>query len=357
MRIVICGAGEVGMHSARLLTEYEHEITMVDSSADRIAVVSDQIDVATLTGNAADAHTLRQAGVPESDLLVACTSQDEVNLLAATIGKGMGSRKVLARVHHRAFFDESSFDYTGHLGIDRLICPDYATALAVARTLRSPGAVAIEDFGRGAIEMQEFTVSPQARAIGRPLADIGLPRGVRLAAIKRSQFALIPEASTAIEPGDTVVLVGNAAAFQEARRLFYTANNGRQQIVIMSGSAMAVWLCRALKDKGFAIRVFEPRRPRAEELGDKLGWVTVIQEDVMDSAVFEEERVAQADAFVALDDDDEHNILACAWAKDRGVSRADRILGPRQLPYLSTILGSTTRSVHVSKRRRKSTAC
>ena len=197
------------------------------------------------------------------------------------------------------------------------------------------GAVAIEDFGRGAIEMQEFEVSADARAIGRPLSEIGVPRGVRLAAIKRSQFALIPDAATVIEPGDVVVLVGNTAVFQEARRLFHTANNSRQQVVILSGSSMAVWLCRALKEKGFSIRLFEPRRPRAEELGEKLNWVTVIQEDVMDPAVFEEERIAHADAFIALDDDDEHNILACAWAKDRGVMRA--IASSDRINYLHLI--------------------
>lgn len=323
------------MHSAHLLTNFDHKITMVDTNTDRISTVSDQIDVGTLQGNAADAHVLRNAGVCDADLVVACTSQDEVNLLAAAISKGMGARKVLARVQHRAFFDQTDFDYCNHLGIDRLICPDYATALAIARTLRSPGAVTIEDFGRGAIEMQEFAVSPDAHAVGRTLADAGIPRGVRLAAIKRSQFALIPDASTVVEPGDTVVLVGNADVFQEARRLFHTADSGRQQIVIMSGSTMTVWLCRSLKDKDFSIRVFEPSRARAEELGEKLSWVTVIQEDVMDPAVFEEERVAQSDAFIALDDDDEHNILACAWAKDRGVPRA--IASSDRVNYLHLI--------------------
>lgn len=322
MRIVICGAGEVGTHTARQLAELDHDITIIDSSADRIASIADQIDVSTLLGNAADAHVLCKAGISEADLLVACTSQDEVNLLSATIAKGMGANKVLARVHHRAFFDESDFDYSQHLGIDRLICPDYSTALAIARTLRSPGAVAIEDFGRGAIEMQEFAVTDGARAIGRPLSEIGIPRGARLAAIKRAGFALIPDASTVIERGDVVVLVGNATVFGDARRLFHESDDGRRQIVIMSGTPLSVWLCRALRDKGFSIRLFEPRRQRAEELGEKLSRVTVIQEDVMDPAVFEEERVAQADTFLALGDDDEDNILACAWAKDRGVPQA-----------------------------------
>lgn len=322
MRIVICGAGEVGTHTARQLTELNHDITIIDSSADRIASIADQFDVSTLLGNAADAHTLRKAGADEADLVVACTSQDEVNLLSATVAKGMGAKKVLSRVHHIAFFDESDFDYSEHLGIDRLICPDYSTALAIARTLRSPGAVAIEDFGRGAIEMQEFAVTQGARAIGRPLSEVGIPRGARLAAIKRAGFALIPDASTVIETGDVVVLVGNAGVFEDARRLFHRTDNGRKQIVIMAGTPLSVWLCRALRDKGFSIRIFEPRRQRAKELGEKLDHVTVIQEDVMDSAVFEEERVAQADAFLALDDDDEDNILACAWAKERGVAQA-----------------------------------
>lgn len=322
MRIVICGAGEVGAHTARVLTEHDHEITVIESSADRLAAITDQIDVSTLQGSAVDSRVLRDAGVADADLLVACTSQDEINLLAATIAKKMGAKRSLARMHHRAFLDDAKFDYAEQLGIDRLICPDQATALAIARTLRNPAALAIEDFGGGAIEMQEFVVTDGAKAIGRPLSDVGVPAGVRLAGVKRSAFAFIPEASTVLEPNDTVILVGNSGVFHEARALFREKKEFQRQVVLMSGSATAVWLCRALENRGFSIRLFEPSRTRAEELGEKLNWVTVIQEDVMDPAVFEEERVSQTDAFVALDDDDEHNILACAWAKNRGVRMA-----------------------------------
>jgi trk system potassium uptake protein TrkA len=194
--------------------------------------------------------------------------------------------------------------------------------LAIARTLRNPGALAIEDFARGTIEMQEFAVSRKAQAIGRRLLDLPLPAGARLAAISRKGGSFIPDGTTEITDEDIVILVGNAAVFQDARKLFHDEKVHRRRIVIMGGPAMGVGLCRALRDRSFSIRLFETDRRRAEELAEKLGWVTVINADPTNPNVFSDENIAQSDVFVALLDDDEQNILGCAWAKSMGVKDA-----------------------------------
>jgi trk system potassium uptake protein TrkA len=296
------------------------------------------MDVATFCGNCAQADVLQEAGAENADLLVAATNLDEVNLLAATIAKGVGTTKSIARVHHSAFFEQRGFHYQDQLDIDRLICPEYSTALAIARTLRNPGALAIEDFARGTIEMQEFAVSRKAPAIGRKLIEIPMPAGARLAAITRKGGSFIPEAESTLDEGDIVVLVGNSSVFQDARKLFHDEKGGRRRIVIMGGPSMAVWLSRSLRDRDFAIRLFETDRARAEVLAEKLGWVTVINADPTDRAVFEDENLAQADVFVALLDDDEHNILGCAWAKSMGVNSAVAVVQrPNYLHLLKSV--------------------
>jgi len=322
MNIVICGAGQVGSHAAEVLAAADHDITVIDTSPERLRAIEDTMDVATFVGNCAQADVQRDAGVENADLLVAATNSDEVNLLTAAIAKHVGAAKSIARVHHSAFFEQRGLHYQDHLGIDRLICPEYSTALAIARTLRNPGALAIEDFARGTIEMQEFAVSRKAHAIGRKLLDLALPEGTRLAAITRKGGSFIPDGTTAITDEDIVVLVGNASVFQDARKLFHDENTGRRHIVIMGGGPMAVWLCRALRDRNFAIRLFETDRRRAEALAEKLGWVTVIHADPTNPNVFSDENLAQSDVFLALLDDDEQNILGCAWAKSMGVKDA-----------------------------------
>ena len=132
MRIVICGAGHVGSFAAEALAAARHSITVVDIDADRVRDIGDRLDVAVLTGDCAQAATLEEAGVRSADLLLAATQRDEVNLLAASIAKGMGAHKTVARVRLGSFYDDRRFGYARHLGIDRLICPEYATSEQIA---------------------------------------------------------------------------------------------------------------------------------------------------------------------------------------------------------------------------------
>ena len=326
MNILICGAGTVGSFAAEVLAEAGHNITVIDTDAPRLAALDETMDVRTYRGSCTYGEVLCTAGVNDADLVIAATNLDEINLLAASTAKGLGAKVVMARVRHSAYFEEKGMDYRRVLGIDELVCPEYLTALAIASSLRSPGALAVENFAKGKIEMQELIVGPSAPAVGKELIELpqlGLPAGTRLAAVGRGGGTLIPEARTVIEAGDSVVLVGNREAFASARKLFAKTDSKRRRVVIMGGSAIAVWLCRALRDRNFSIRLFDIDRERAEELSIKLDWTTVINADPTDPSVFEEEHIADADAFVSLrTDDDEHNILAGAWAKSMGAKMA-----------------------------------
>ena len=326
-RIVVCGAGEVGTHIAELLAAKGDSVTVIDSNPERIVSLDESIDISTITGSCTNAEILRTAIGGEADLLVACTDQDEVNLLTCALAKHLGVRRTVARVEHRVFFESSGLDYAQCLGVDGMICPDYSTAQAIARLIRNPGAVAIEDLGQDAVELQEFDASDNAAAIGMSLKDLKMPPRAQLVAIRRNGTAFIPEATTVIQVDDDVVLVGNKDVVQTARRLFHPDEDPARQIVIMGGTSIAVWLCRSLPKRRFKIRLFEPDRERAAELGNKLDWVTVIQEDVVNPVVFDEEKVGQADVFVACADDDEQNILTCVWAKSKGTRTVVAVSG------------------------------
>ncbi len=321
MNIIICGAGQVGTHVAEALTSGGNSITVIDVDQAKLRLISDSMDVATLCGNCAEAAVLREAGCERANLLVAATDRDEVNLLTAAVGRKVGAGKSIARVRHGSFFENRGLDYEKELGIDRLICPEYSTAQAVASMLRNPGSLAIENFARGTIVMQQFPVADDAAAVGKTLKDLGVKPGVRVAAITRDKQAFIPDAETRIARGDMVVLVANQATFQEARRLFHDDKLGRRRVVLMGGTPMAVWLCRFLNDRNFTIRLFETDRRRAQELAEQLDWVTVIQASPTDRAVAEEEHLGQADVFVALRSADEDNVIASVLAKAMGVTQ------------------------------------
>lgn len=321
-RIVICGAGEVGSHAAETLAGEGDAVTVIDTAPQKLRHITESLDVRTLEGNAASAEVLKEAGVADADLIIAATDLDEVNLVAASIGRALGAKRSIARVHHSAFLDQKEISYEAHFGINRLICPEYSTATAIARSLRNPAAVAIESFAGGKIDIHEFPVSAGAPALGRPLSEVPLPAGARLASVARGAEVFLPEASTRLERGDRVVLVGNSAIFEEARKQFRQEKFQRRTVVLMGGTPMAVWLSKALRDRAWSIRLFETDRARAEDLAEKLEWVTVLNADPTDKSVFAEERIGLADVFIGLLDDDEDNIVGAVLAKAGGVSES-----------------------------------
>lgn len=326
MNIVIAGAGEVGRHAAEVLAGAGNSVTIIERNPSVLRALEDQLDVRTLQGNCTHANVLQEAGVPKCGLYVAATESDELNLLSAYVAKGVGARKTVARVHHSVYFERRGLDYQKHFQIDELLCPEYLTAIAIAQTLRNPGALAIENFAAGNIEMQQLKVNGDVPAAGHVLADLKLPTGVRVALVVRQTESFIPTAATKIAEGDIVTIVGERSNFEAASRFFQKGETRRRNVVIMGATAMGVWLCRALRGRHFSVRLFGSDRERAEELSAKLSHVTVIDADPTDATVFDEEHIAQADAFVALTEDDEHNILAAAQAKSMGAKSAIAVL-------------------------------
>lgn len=322
MRIVICGAGHVGTHAAEVLAGARHSITVIDKDSARTRPIADRLDVATLVGNCAHAEVLEEGGAANADLVIAATESDEINLVAASIAKGLGARKSVARVRLGAYFDERRFKYAHHLGIDRLICPEFATSEQIAHIIRNPAAIAIESFANWSIELQEVVVAEKAPAVNKPLSDVQFPPGALLVAVMRDDVAFTPTGTTKIQPGDQVILVGEQAVMPKTVKLFGEQRTERHDIVVMGGGPMATWLCRALRDRAFRIRLFEPDRDRAESLANELDWVTVINADATNQATFKEEYLGNADIFVAITDSDENNILGGAWAKSQGVKKA-----------------------------------
>ena len=320
MNIIICGATETGAHAAEIFASDGANVTVVDKDPVALEILGETLDIATLTGQPAAASILKQAGAADADAVIAATDVDEVNLLCASTASYLGADRTFATVTHSTFLDRDTLDYSQIFSVDSLICPALTTARAIASRLRNPAAITIEQLAGHTIEVQLFEASRGAAGIGRRLSDVELPTGARLAAITRGKDTYLPSGISTVDEGDEVLLVANSDVFHEARRLFRSKDAGRRNVVIMGGSPIAVWLCRALKNRGFTIRLFETQRARAEELAEKLPWVTVFQSDPTDPTVFTDEHIEHADAFVALTKD-EHNILSCAWAASLGVDQ------------------------------------
>ncbi len=324
MRIVICGAGEVGSHAAEVLDKDKaNSITVIDKDRTRLSSIEEWLDGATLEGNCARADILLEAGIENADAIVAATDCDEVNLLTATLAKKLGVGKAIARVHDFDYLDgQAEINYAKALEIDQLICPEFSTSMEIAQTLRNPIAQKVEAFARGQVQMQQFRIGKKCGVLGCPIKDMNLPAGSRLAAIFRGGEVQIPDSNSMIEVDDEVVLVADASVYDAAQKILATSDHRRRSVVILGGSPMAKWLCQMLRGKPFAIRLYEKDRDRAEELAAELDWITVLNSDLTDPASFDSEQISDVDDFVALLPEDELNIMAGVMAKLKGVSKS-----------------------------------
>ncbi|MBN2217008.1 MAG: Trk system potassium transporter TrkA [Pirellulales bacterium] len=336
MRIVVLGAGTVGTSIADMLCQHGHSVTVVDNRPARVRRVNEELDVRVVGGSASESSILFQAGVLGSDLCLAVTGCDEVNLVAASMAKGMGSRRSVARVYGPVFRDLSTFDYQRHFGIDRLLSMEHLSAMELVREIRHPGASLVENFARGELEMHELEVNEETSAVGVPLAELKLPAGVRIGSVRRDGRLRLAGADDRIAVGDQITLIGAREDIDDVRGLFQRSQPPKQRIVIAGGGETGYHLARALEGRRFSILLMETDRARCEFLAAHLDQTTVVHADAQRRVTLEEERIGDADIFVACAGDDEDNIMACVEARELG---AKKILSIVSRPDYANVVG------------------
>lgn len=347
MRIVVLGAGTVGTSIAEMLCQQRHSVTVVDHNPANTRRVNDELDVRTVTGSAAESSVLFQAGVLGSDLCLAVTGGDEVNIIAASIAKAMDAHRTLARVYSPVFLDLSTLDYRRHFGIDRLLSLEHLSSLELARGIRQPGSLAIENFARGDLEMQELEIVEETAAVGVPLKELKLPKGVRIGSINRDGNVSIAVAEDKIAVGDRITLIGSSDEIDDVKGLFEIALPSKQSVVIAGGGETGYHLARVLESKRYSVVLIDKDLDRCEFLASHLKSTTVVNADVQRRVSLEEERVGRADVFVACAGDDEDNIMSCVEARELG---AKSILAIVSRPDYANVVGKLGIDLAVSPR-------
>lgn len=321
MQVVILGGGRVGSSIADLLAANRHAVTVVERDPQLVELLDEQHQVSVLEGSASQSTTLFNAGVGSADLCLAVTGDDETNLIAASMAKAMGARRVAARVYSQIFQDRSTFDYQRHFQIDRLLSIEYFTALELSRSIRDDGELVIEHFASGAIEMQEVLITRQSNSTGKPLSALSLPSDVRIGSIQRESTTRIATAVDTVEPGDRVAFIGMAEAIEELKGKFYAKSVQRRKVVIAGGGETGVHLATLLHTRRYNVRIMERNRVRCDELTSLNVPATVLCCDARSRPNLEEESVNEASAFIACTGKDEDNILACVEAEEVGAKR------------------------------------
>ena len=347
MRVLILGAGTVGTSIADLLCRGQHSITVVDSDPSHARRLNEQMDVKVLTGSASESSLLFQAGVIGSDLCLAVTGNDEVNLVAASMAKAMGAGRAIARVFAPIFRDIGTFDYQRHFQIDRLLSLEHLSAMEFARAIRNPGSLAVENFGRGEVEVQEILVHESGPAVDKPLMDISINKGVRIGSIQRDGKTWIAGAHDQIQVGDRITVIGRREDVDAAKQTFHAKTEPWKDVIIAGGGETGFHLARTVENLRCRVTVMEQSDERCEFLASHLKDATVVNADATSRAVLEEERVGSADVFVAATGDDENNIMAGVEAREIGVSTVMAIVSR---PDYANVVGKLGIDLAVSPR-------
>lgn len=344
MNIVIIGAGEVGRHLADNLSNRDHSITIIEANGALARELDEQLDSHVLGADGTDVATLAEIGVAESDLFLALTSNRNVNLVAASLARSLGARKTIARVDAAVQRSEWLFDYRSHFKIDHLFSVERLTAIELAKHIRNPNRLVVEELARGRIELLQCTVPANAPATGRTLLELKLPSQMRLALIQRGNEIIVPTARDAVQAGDVVTLFGNPDKLASVLPTFDPHSKPRldTKVVIFGGGEYGVTLAQMLEGKSrFQVRIMERNKARCEQLVALLQRTTVIHGDATSVNQLKEEQVGAADFFVATSHDDEDNVMSCLQARNLGTPHCLTLV--HRADYADTILTNRER--------------
>ena len=322
MKIIIAGAGKIGHSVASILADEGHDLTLIDRKSEIISLLSNELDVICVEGSASNPQTLREAGAATADLLMAATEHDETNMICGITARRLGTKHVIARIRDPEYLSQTEF-LREALGLSVIVNPEYECAKEIARILRFPGAVRVDAFSKGSVEIMEYKVPEGGKLDGLALKTLPQQFGARIlvSVVERDGDALIPNGDFVLRGGDRLSLTGSV---NELRRFFVATGLYKRpvrKVMIIGGGRIAVYLARMLQESGMSVTVVERRRDRCDRLCDLLPEAHIVCGDATRSDVLLEDGITTADAFVALTGEDGDNIITSLYARDCGVGK------------------------------------
>ena len=342
MRVVIVGAGEVGYHVAERLSVEQHDVVVIDLDPERLDYVQSHIDVAVIEGSGTSPAVLERAGLSDAGLLLAVTSGDEVNLVACMSARNQRGLFKVARVSNPDFYTDVGQMHPELFGVDVMINPERELALETFRLLQSTAATDIAVFAGGAVQLIGLEVVAGAPSVGKRLSVIAAEASsthMLTAAIERNGETIVPKGSTEVLEGDHLYIVAIPEMIPEALSLCGYEYSAVKRVMIAGGSFEAHYLARLLQQHRVQSILLVKDRERAQELATKLDKSLVLNGDATDVELLELEGVGGVDAFVALTEEDETNILSALIAKNLGAKQVITLVNKMDYVPLARRIG------------------
>ena len=319
MKIIIAGAGAVGTHLAKLLSNEKQDIILIDESAARISKLDSNFDLLTIEASPTSIGSLKDAGVNGADLFVAVMPEESRNITACILARSLGARKTVARIDNYEYLQTKNKEFFKSLGVDSLIYPEMLAAKEIADSLRMSWIRQRWDFCDGALVMLGVKIRANALILNTPLMQLQKDEPYHIVAIKRGNETIIPTGRDLIQENDLVYFMANGKAIEYIRRIAGKEAYQRiKNVIFMGGSRIAVRAAQLICDE-MNVKIIEADRARCEWLTEQLNQnVMVICGDGRDRDLLVSEGIDNVQGFVTLTDNSETNILTCLSAKQYG---------------------------------------
>lgn len=323
MRIVIAGAGEVGTHLAKMLSQSEHEIILIDSEVERLIPIDSSIDVLTYEGSATSINILKEALKKNTDLFIAVAHYEDTNISASILAKKLGAKKVIARVDNMEYLERSNKEFFRSMGVDHMIYPELIAAKEVISLLKETGTTEFMDFAGGLLSLYVQKLENNAPVLNRSLEEVSNTLGsieYRAVAIKRHEHTIIPRGKEEFLEGDLAFVISTREGIADMMKFSGKKNVEAKSIMILGGSRIGRHIALKLQDY-CQVKLIDYNLERCRDLAEDLEDTLVINGDGRDGDLLAEEGLQNMDAFVAVTGNSETNILSCLLAKKIGVMK------------------------------------
>lgn len=329
MRVIICGAGQVGYSIASYLAREENDVTVVDTDPQLINQMNDELDVNAIVGHASNPDILSRAGASDSDMILAVTQSDEINMVACQIGHSLfGIPKKIARIREQSYLDPawSNLFSRAHMPIDVIISPELEVARDIYQRLSVPGTTYVIRLSEERVHVVGVICKEDCPVVNTPLGQLShlFPDlSFHVVVILRDNKPIIPDDNDQLQVGDEAYFVVDTKHLDRVMAAFGHEEKEARNIVIAGGGSVALGLARMLREKtqGVQIKMIEHGKERSNYLSTQLEDVIILKGSALDKDILEEASIQNVETMVAVTNDDESNILGSLLAKQYGCER------------------------------------
>ncbi len=320
MKIVIAGAGEVGTHLAKRLSNENHDIILIDEDREKLNRLEQMYDLLVVEGSPTSINDLREAETNNADLFIGVTPIESQNITACILAHNMGARKVLARINNYEYLLPENQDFFKRLGIDALIYPELLAAKEIVSSIKMNWVRQWMEFSNGALTLIGMKVRSNAPIVDQRLMDLTNSEFYRIVAIQRNSETIIPKGADEIKANDIVYFITTKDYVTNVRDQAGKEVINVKDIMFMGGGNITIKTVQSLPED-MDVKIMERNKAKINNLIEKVDNAMIVNGDASNLDMLQEENIQDMDAFVALTDNSEANILACIAAKRFGLRK------------------------------------